>query len=56
MTTNQKAWYITFLILLLSLLVAAVIYHFTGHLFLAVVIAPPAIHYFLKKRAENKER
>lgn len=53
MTTNQKVWYITLLVVLICLLGALLIYHFTGHIFLAIIIAPPLVHYFLKRRSGN---
>lgn len=51
MTTNQKVWYISFLIVLVCILIAGLVYIYTGHIFLFIFIAPPIIHYFLKKNS-----
>lgn len=54
MTTNQKVWYISAIIVLICLLIAALIYAYTGQLVLFIFIAPPLVHYYLKKRSQNK--
>lgn len=55
MTIKQKIWYFSGLVVLLCLLIAALVYKFTGHLFLMIFIAPPLIHYFLKKRYRSAD-
>lgn len=50
MTTNQKVWAISSIIILLCFILAGVLYLYTGQIFLAIFIAPPIIHYILKKR------
>jgi len=54
MTTNQKVWYISTVIILFCFLLAAVLYKVTGHLFLAIFVAPPIIHYILRKRLDDQ--
>jgi len=53
MTTNQNVWYISAIIVLICLLIAALIYVYTGNLFLFIFVAPPLVHYFLKKRSRK---
>ena len=53
MKTNQKVWYISALIVLVCFLIAALIYAYTGQIFLFIFVAPPLVHYFLKKRSEQ---
>lgn len=53
MTTNQKVWLISFVILLVCILVALILYIYTGQLFIAIIIAPPIIHWILKRRNRN---
>lgn len=54
MTSNQKVWYISTLFVLFCLLLAAILYKLTGHLFIIIFIAPPVIHYILRKRFDEK--
>ncbi|REL38013.1 hypothetical protein DYD21_05185 [Rhodohalobacter sp. SW132] len=49
MNSQQKVWYVSGIVVLICLLIAAIIYKFTGHIFLAIIFAPPLVHYFLKK-------
>lgn len=53
MTTTQKVWLISFIIILVCILAALLIYIYTGQIVLALFIAPPIIHWMLKKR-QNK--
>jgi hypothetical protein len=55
MNRNQKVWYISAVIVLACLLIAALIYVYTGQLFLLIFVAPPLVHYYLKKRSRNNE-
>lgn len=55
MTINQKVWLISFIIVLVCILAALLIYIYTGQIILALFIAPPIIHWILKKR-QNKGR
>lgn len=50
MTTNQKVWLISFLIVIACLVAALLIYLYTGQIVIAIFIVPPLIHYILKKR------
>jgi len=53
MTTNQKVWLISFIILMVCILLALLLYLYTGHIFIAILIAPPIIHWILKKRQND---
>ena len=55
MNRNQKVWYISAIIVLVCLLIAALIYDYTGQFFLFIFVAPPLVHYFLKKRSQNNK-
>lgn len=48
MTINHKVWLISIIILILCIVIAIIVYLYTGHLFIAILIAPPLIHYALK--------
>jgi len=50
MTTNQKVWLISFIIVLICVLAALLIYIYTGQIVIAIFIAPPIIHWILKRR------
>lgn len=50
MTVRQKVWFFSILILLICILAALVIYKYTGNLILVLFIAPPVIHWIIKKR------
>jgi len=50
MTTNQKVWLISFIIVLICILAALLIYFYTGQIVIALFIAPPIIHWILKKK------
>jgi len=56
MNTKQKVWYISAVILLVCVLIALLVYKFTGVIFFAIFFAPPVIHYILKKRWGNEEQ
>ncbi|MFU8811752.1 MAG: hypothetical protein ACNA78_02225 [Balneolaceae bacterium] len=53
MTMKQTVWLITWIITLVCLLMAFLIYQYTGTLFLVIFIAPPLIHYILSKRMDR---
>jgi hypothetical protein len=56
MTTNQKVWLISFIIVLVCILAALLIYIYTGQIVLALFIAPPIIHWILRrKQSKNSE-
>lgn len=50
MTTNQSVWLITFIVILVCILIALLVWMYTGHVFVAIVVAPPVIHWILKRR------
>ncbi|MEX0647601.1 MAG: hypothetical protein WD604_11110 [Balneolaceae bacterium] len=50
MTTNQTVWLISLIILLVCILLALLIYIYTGQIVIVLFIAPPIIHWILKKR------
>ena len=56
MTTNQTVWLISIIILLVCLLIALLLYIYTGQIFIAILIAPPIIHWILKKRQKDRKR
>ncbi|MDX1590750.1 MAG: hypothetical protein R3283_02230 [Balneolaceae bacterium] len=56
MTTNQTVWLITFIVILVSILAALLVWIYTGHVFLAIIVAPPIIHWILKRRQQEQER
>ncbi len=56
MTSNQTVWLISIIILLVCLLLALILYIYTGHIFIAILIAPPLIHWILKKRQKEQNR
>jgi len=56
MTTNQKIWLISFIILMVCILLALLLYLYTGHIFIAILIAPPIIHWILKKRQNDPDQ
>lgn len=48
MTTNEKVWLISAIILIICIVISIIVYLWTGHIFIAILIAPPIIHYALK--------
>jgi hypothetical protein len=50
MTTNQKVWLISLIIVLVCILAALLIYIYTGSIVIALFIAPPIIHWILRKQ------
>ena len=50
MTINQKVWLISFIIIIVCILAALLIYIYTGQIIFALFIAPPIIHWILKRR------
>jgi len=50
MTTNQTVWLITFIVILVCILIGLLVWITTGHIFVAIVVAPPVIHWILKRR------
>lgn len=55
MKTHQTVRLISFIIVLVCILAALLIYHFTGHIVVALFIAPPVIHWILRKRSEKRD-
>lgn len=53
MDLGQKTTYISLLILTTCILLTLVIYLYTGHLVIVLLIAPPIIHWVLKKREKH---
>ncbi len=54
MDTKQKVNLISLVILLVCILAAIIIYHYTGNVVVAIFIAPPIIHWILKKRSKSE--
>lgn len=54
MTTNQTVWLITWIIVLLCLLAGVLIYIYTGAVIIALVAAPPIVHWVLKRRQNSR--
>jgi Flp pilus assembly protein TadB len=50
MTTHQTVWLITWIIVLVCILIGLLIWIYTGHVFVAIIAAPPVIHWILKRR------
>lgn len=50
MDTKQQTYWISFLILVVCIVLAVVIYIYTGNLVIAIFFAPPIIHWILRKR------
>lgn len=55
MDTKQKTYLISFIILIVCIAVAAVIYIYTGNLIIAIFFAPPIIHWILQKRRKSND-
>lgn len=53
MTTNQKIWLISSIVILVCILAALLIYIYTGQIIIVLFIAPPIIHWILKRRQHN---
>ena len=56
MDLNQKTYYISFVILLICILATLLIYLYTGQLVIAILFAPPIIHWILKRREQSTDR
>jgi len=54
MTTKQQTYLISFIILIVCLALAGIIYVYTGNLIIAIFFAPPIIHWILQKRNNSK--
>jgi hypothetical protein len=54
MDINQKTNLISIVILLVCILLAIGIYLYSGHIVVAIFIAPPIIHWILKKRTNSE--
>jgi hypothetical protein len=54
MKTNQIVWLISIIVLLVCLLAALLIYIYTGHFVLALIVAPPIVHWILKRRNSKR--
>lgn len=55
MDIKQKTYYISFVILLICLALTGIIYMYTGNIIIAILFAPPIIHWILKKRNSSKD-
>jgi len=53
MNTKQKANYISLAFLLICLLATALIYLYSGTLIIAILFAPPIVHWILKHREKS---
>jgi hypothetical protein len=53
MTTHQTVWLITCIIILVCLLAGILIYLYSGHVVIALVAAPPIIHWILKRKTSS---
>lgn len=56
MTTKQKTNLISLIILLVCLLATAVIYLYSGTLVIAILFAPPIVHWILKHKERKDKR
>lgn len=56
MTTNQTVWLISVIVLLVCLLAALIIYIYTGNVVLALIVAPPIIHWIIRRRSRERDR
>ncbi|MGK7370327.1 MAG: hypothetical protein ACNS64_08925 [Candidatus Halalkalibacterium sp. M3_1C_030] len=56
MNLRQKTYYISFVILLICVLATLLIYLYTGQLIIAILFAPPIIHWILKRREQSTDR
>lgn len=56
MDLNRKTYFISFIILLVCIALAAVIYIYTGDLIIAIFFAPPIIHWILQRRNKLQDR
>lgn len=55
MDTKQRNTWISLIILLFCILLAAVIYIYTGNVVIAIFLAPPIIHWILEKRRKSRQ-
>lgn len=55
MNTRRKIYLISFIILIICLLTAGIIYIYTGNLVIAIFVAPPIIHWILQHRNKLEE-
>ena len=51
--SDKNVWYISALIVLVCIFIAALVYLYTGQIFLFIFFAPPLVHYFLRKKNRN---
>lgn len=56
MDTTQKTYLISFIILLVCIALAAIIYLYTGNLIIAIFFAPPIIHWILQRRNKLRDQ
>ena len=54
MDIKQKTNLVSLIILLVCILVAVLIYQYTGNIVVAIFIAPPIIHWILRKRSSSE--
>jgi len=55
MTQKKKTYLISLIVLLVCLLMAGIIYLYTGDIVIAIFFAPPIIHWILDKRRRRSE-
>lgn len=55
MTTNQSVWLISIIFLLFCLVAALLIYIYTDHIILALIVAPPIVHWILKRNNRSNQ-
>jgi len=56
MDITQKTYLISFLILLACLVLATIIYWYTGTVVIAIFFAPPIVHWILKQRRDSSSQ
>ncbi len=54
MDTKQKTNLISLLVLVICIVLGILIYLFTGIVFIAIIFAPPIIHWILKRREKQQ--
>ncbi|MDX1636415.1 MAG: hypothetical protein R3281_00505 [Balneolaceae bacterium] len=54
MDIRQKTNLISLLVLVICIIAAVLIYIFTGIVFIAIIFAPPVVHWIRKRREEQR--
>lgn len=55
MNRKKRTYVISFLVLIVCLLTAGIIYVYTGNIIIAIFIAPPVIHWILQRKNLSEE-